>query len=71
MPTIRILAVCGSSDILLKGLILYKMPMSEKGNNSIKIYDTCLKIDQFIYTLVETCMPTVRILASAVLWIIC
>ena len=62
----------GSSDILFTRLFIYKMPMSDKrGINQSKIYGIGSKVNQYIYTLVCTYMPTIRILAKAVLQIFC
>ena len=67
MPNIRILDK-GFSVILFTRLFLYKMPVSEKREISQpKIYGIGSKVNQFIYTLVCTYMPNIRILAIAVL----
>ena len=44
---------------------------SLKENNSELHYGACLKVNQFIYTLVCNYMPNIRILAKAVLHIFC
>ena len=45
--------------------------MSKTGNNSIKKYKICSEVNQFIYSLVQTCLPSIRILAKGVLQIFC
>ena len=48
------------------------MPVSEKGGVTLlKIYGIGSKVNQFIYTVVCTYMPNIRILAKAVLKIFC
>ena len=61
----------GSLDILFTRLFLYKMPVSEKGSNSTKIYGIDSKVNQLINTLVSNYMPNIRILAKGVLKIFC
>lgn len=47
------------------------MSMSKKGEYLNKTYSICSKINQFIYTLVETFIQTIRILAYGILQIFC
>ena len=48
-----------------------QMPVSKKGNNSTENLRNRFKSNQFIYTLVCTYMPNIRILAKAVPQIFC
>ena len=51
--------------------LLYKMPKSEKGDNSVNIYRILPKVKQVIYTLDTICEPNIMILDQVVLQIFC
>ena len=67
MPNIRILATVVLQIFCSQGCSYTKCLCLKKGSNST----ICSKVNQFIYTLVCTYMPNVRILAKAVLQIFC
>ena len=72
MPNIRILAKAVLKIFCSQGCSYTKMPMSKKrGITPPKIYGICSKVNRFIYILVCNYMPSIRILALAVLQIFC
>ena len=61
-----------SSDIRFTRLFLYKKPGVRKREvTKPKIYGISLKVNHFIYTMICNYMPNIRILALAVLQILC
>ena len=71
MPNIRILAKAVLQLFCSQRCFYTKCLCPKKGSNSPKIYGICSKVIQFIYTLVCTYIPNIRILAKAVLQLFC
>ena len=71
MPNIRILAKAVPQLFCSQDYSYTKCLCLKKGSNSPKIYRIGSKFNQFIYTLVCTYMPNIRILAKSVLQIFC
>ena len=71
MPNIRILAKAVLQIFCSQGCSFTKCLCPKKWNNSTETYGIGSKSIQFIYTLVCTYMPHIRILAKAVLEIFC
>ena len=68
---IRILALAVLQIFCSQGCSYTKCLCLKKENHSSKNFGICSKFNQFIYTLVCTYMPNIRILAIAVLQIFC
>ena len=71
MPNVRILAKAILQIFCSQGCSYTKRLCPKKWSNSTKFYGIDSKVNQFIYTLVCTYMPNIRILAKAVLQIFC
>ena len=71
MPNIRILAKAVLQIFCSQGCIIQTACFRKRGVSQPKIYGIISKFNQFIYTLVCTYMPNIRILAKVVLQIFC
>ena len=71
MPNIRILSKAVLQIFCSQGCSYTKCLCPKTRVTQPKTYGICSKVNQFIYTLVCTYMPNIRILAKAVLQIFC
>ena len=71
MQNIRILAKRRFRYFVLKVIPILNAYVQKRGISQSKNYEICSEVNQFIYTLVQTCLPNIRILAKGVLQIFC
>ena len=71
MPNIRIPAKAFLRNFVHKAVPIQNACVRKREETQPKIYRICSKVNQFIYILVCHCMPNIRILALAVLKILC
>ena len=71
MPNIRILAKAGLQIFVHKVVPKQNACVRKRGVTQPKIYRTCSKDNQFIYTLACNYMPNIKILAKVVLQLFC
>ena len=67
MPNIRILALVVLEIFCSQCFPIQKAYVHKRGITQPKIYEIDLKVNPFIYTLICTYLPNIRILALAVL----
>ena len=71
MPNIRILALAVLQIFCSQVVPIQTACFRKRGVTQLKIYEISSKFNQFIYTLICTYMPNIRILALTVLQIFC